>query len=243
MGVCIMQYLFIELALIKRYNKNNVRLFKIRGVEMPKIKPFNEHSQEYDSWYNENQNIYKAELDAIKSFIPPGLYGVEIGVGTGRFAIPLGVKVGVEPSNSMAEIARTHGINVLDGIAENLPLGSGEFNFVLMVTAICFFDDVGKAFEEAYRVLKDNGFLVVAFIDKESDLGKLYEKYKQNNEYYKDATFYSVKEVTDFLYLAGFEYFEFRQTVFTHENIIHDVDIGDVDIGFERGGFVVKATK
>lgn len=82
--------------------------------------------------------IYESELNAIKSFIPSGLYGVEIGIGTGRFAVPLGVRVGIEPANNMAEIARSHGINVLDGIAENLPLDSGEFDFVLMVTVICF---------------------------------------------------------------------------------------------------------
>lgn len=206
---------------------------------MSKIKPFDKHCKEYDNWYDKNQNIYKSELNAIKSFIPSGLYGVEIGVGTGRFAKPLGVNVGVEPSNGMAEIAKGFGINVLNGVAENLPLNNGEFDFVLMVTAICFFDDVGKAFNEGYRVLKNDGFLVVAFIDKESELGKLYEKYKQNNEFYKDATFYSVKEVTEFLYAAGFKNFEYKQTVFTHENIIHNVDSG-----FGRGGFVVvKATK
>lgn len=209
------------------------------GGRIPKIKPFDEYSKEYDSWYTKNQNIYASELNAIKSFIPSGLYGVEIGIGTGRFAVPLGVSVGIEPSNNMAEIARSHGINVLDGIAENIPLDSGEFDFVLMVTAICFFDDVGKAFEEAYRILEDNGFLVVAFIDKESELGKLYEKHKQNNEFYKDATFYSIKEVTDLLTEAGFQNFEYRQTVYSLENILHEVEQGH-----GRGCFVVvKAVK
>lgn len=206
---------------------------------MPKIKPFDEYSKEYDSWYTENQNIYASEVNAIKSFILPGLYGVEIGSGTGRFAVPLGVRIGIEPSDNMAEIARSHGINVLDGIAENIPLGSGDFDFVLMVTAICFFDDVGKAFKEAYRVLKYNGFLVVAFIDRDSELGKLYEKHKHNNEFYKDATFYSVKEVTDLLTEAGFKNFEYRQTVYSLENILHEVEQGH-----GRGSFVVvKAAK
>ena len=206
---------------------------------MPKIKAFDENCKEYDRWYAENQNIYESELNAIKRFIPSGLYGVEIGIGTGRFAVPLNIKIGVEPSISMAEIARSHGINALNGVAESLPLGNREFDFALMVTAICFFDDVGKAFREAYRVLKDNGFLVVAFIDKESELGKLYEKHKQNNAFYKDATFYSIKEVTDFLKAAGFKNFEYRQTVYSLENILHEVEQGH-----GRGSFVViKAAK
>lgn len=206
---------------------------------MPKIKPFDEHSREYDDWYNENHNIYMSEINAIKGFIPSGLYGVEVGVGTGRFALPLGIEVGIEPAKNMAEISKNLGIDVLDGVAENLPLKSSEFDFVLMGTAICFFDDVGKSFKEAYRVLKDNGFLVVAFIDRESELGNLYEKYKRNNEFYKDATFYSVSEVADFLKSAGFRNFEFKQTIFTRENVLHGVEKG-----YGRGSFVVvKAAK
>ena len=33
--------------------------------------------------------IYTSELNALKSFIPSGLYGVEIGIGTGRIAVAL----------------------------------------------------------------------------------------------------------------------------------------------------------
>lgn len=206
---------------------------------MSKIKAFDEYSEEYDSWYNENYNIYMSELNAIKSFISPELYGIEIGVGTGRFAVPLGVGVGIEPSKTMAKIARNHGINVFEGTAENLPLNCNEFEFALMVTAICFFDDVKKAFKEAYRILKDTGFLVVAFIDKDSELGKLYEKYKHNNEFYKDAIFYSVKDVTEYLVSAGFKNIEYKQTIFARDNIIYDIEAG-----FGKGGFVIiKATK
>ncbi len=206
---------------------------------MPKTKPFDENSSEYDRWYIENKNIYDSELNALQIFIPPGLHGVDIGVGTGRFAKALCIATGVEPSHCMAEIARSRGIKVLDGIAENLPMGNAEFDFALMITAICFFDDVKKAFKEAYRVLKSDGFLVVAFIDKESKLGRLYEKHKQDSEFYKDATFYSVKEVTDFLIVGGFKNFEYRQTIYSLENIPHVVEPG-----YGLGSFiVVKATK
>jgi ubiquinone/menaquinone biosynthesis C-methylase UbiE len=206
---------------------------------MPKTKPFDEYSSEYDRWYIENQNIYNSELNALKSFIPPGLDGVDIGVGTGRFAEPLCIKTGVEPSHYMAEIARSHGIKVLNGVAEKLPIGNTEFDFALMVTTICFFDDVAKAFKEAYRILKSDGFLAVAFIDKESDLGRLYEKRKQNNKFYKNATFYSVKKVTELLINAGFKNFEYAQTVYNQENVLHELESG-----YGRGSFVViKASK
>ena len=208
-------------------------------MEMPKTKPFDAYSSKYERWFIENQNIYDSELNAIKSFIPSGLNGVEIGIGTGRFAKPLCIMTGIEPSHHMAEVARGLGIKVIDGVAENLPIGNAEFDFALMVTAICFFDDIEKAFREAHRVLKRDGFLIIAFIDKENELGILYEKNKQNSEFYKDATFYSVKEVTDFLTAAGFRNFEYKQTVFSSENILHGVEPG-----YGRGSFaVIKARK
>jgi hypothetical protein len=48
----------------------------------------------------------------VRSLLPAGGYGVEIGVGTGRFAVSLGIAVGVEPSPAMAELARRRGIEV-----------------------------------------------------------------------------------------------------------------------------------
>ena len=201
---------------------------------MANEKPFDENSKDYDNWFMKNQNTYASELDAIKGFIPSGLYGVEVGVGTGRFAEPFGIRLGIEPSDNMAAIARSRGIETLLGTAEDLPLSDSLYDFVLMVTAVCFFDDVKKAFQEAHRVLKHDGFIVVAFIDGESDLGKLYKKHKRNNPFYKDATFYSVTDITDLLTQAGFGEFVYKQTVYSPENISHEVRNG-----YGKGGFVV----
>ena len=67
---------------------------------------------------------------------------MEIGVGTGRFAEPLGFREGVEPSPAMAERARRRGLEVTDGVAENLPLPDATYDVALMVTTICFVDDL-----------------------------------------------------------------------------------------------------
>jgi hypothetical protein len=60
--------------------------------------------------------------------LPEGGTGIEIGVGTGRFAAPLGIKVGVEPARAMGEIARRErGIEVVAGVLEwqrLFPLGT-----------------------------------------------------------------------------------------------------------------------
>ena len=46
---------------------------------------------------------------------------MEIGVGSGRFAQPLGVKIGIDPSRNMLKFAKERGIQVIRGGGENLP--------------------------------------------------------------------------------------------------------------------------
>ncbi|MCP4146993.1 MAG: class I SAM-dependent methyltransferase, partial [bacterium] len=141
---------------------------------MPKTETFDKYFEEYDGWFEKNHDIYQAELEAVKSLIPPGKKGLEIGVGTAKFAKPLGIEIGVEPSKKMAAKAREAGIMVYEAVAEELPLPNNTFDFVLMVTTICFFENTAKAFREAHRVLKKDGFIAIGFIDSESQLGKTY---------------------------------------------------------------------
>jgi len=94
---------------------------------------FNQFAQEYDEWFDVHVYAYQSELAAIRRFIPSGGAGVEVGVGTGRFAAPFGIATGVEPSKSMARIARSRGIEVKQAKAEALPFADDTFDFVLLV--------------------------------------------------------------------------------------------------------------
>ena len=201
---------------------------------MPRIEPFEKYSQEYDEWFEKNAGLYEAELEAIRRLVtPPGAEGMEVGVGTGKFAVPLDIKIGVEPSKEMARKAKRQGIEVYPGVAEDLPFSDDRFDFVLMVTTICFVDDVIKSFKEVFRVLKDSGFIIVGFVDKESELGIQYAEKKENSKFYKDATFYSTPEVLRDLKEAGFRTPTILQTLIPGEmpNTILE--------GFGRGAFVV----
>jgi len=207
---------------------------------MARIKSFEKYSKEYDEWFIKNKNIYSAELNAIKSLVPSSKLGVEIGIGTGRFALPLGIKVGVEPSKKMAEISRKQGIKVYEGVAEKLPLGDKKFDFVLFVTTVCFVDDLTKSFKEAHRVLKTNGFILIGFVDKKSELGKRYQLKREKSKFYKDATFYSAEEVIDFLRKTKFEDMIIKQTVFPRSSARLD----SIEDGYGKGSFVIiKANK
>jgi len=186
---------------------------------MTKTAPFDDHATEYDSWFETNRDLYLAELEAVRSVIPASGRGMEIGVGTGRFAVPLGIPIGVEPSPRMADLARQRGIEVLAGFAEALPFADGSFDFAVMVTVVCFLNDLTLAFREACRILKIHGTLVIGFIDRESALGWHYSQRKEQSRFYRDATFYSVSELEALLTKAGFSDFTYRQTLFLEKQL------------------------
>lgn len=100
---------------------------------MAKIEQFEKYSKEYDDWFDNNQSLYQEELQVLKKLVDNAKNGLEIGIGTGRFALPIGIKVGVEPSAKMRDIAILKGLSVVDGIAEELPFKNEEFDFAIMV--------------------------------------------------------------------------------------------------------------
>ncbi len=79
----------------------------------------------------------------------------------------------------MRRIALERGLNGVDGVAENLPFEDNFFDLVLMVTTVCFVDDVLKAFKECFRVLKNSGTILIGFVDRESTIGKIYQANKR----------------------------------------------------------------
>jgi len=204
---------------------------------MARIEPFEKHPLRYEQWFDKHKFAYESELQAIRKLLPQGGNGLEIGVGSGRFAVPLGIKLGIEPSSKMMQIALRKGIEVIGGVAESLPFRNLQFDFALMVTTICFLDNVEVAFNEAYRILKPDGCLIIGFIDKDSPVGQLYQQHKYESVFYKIATFYSVDEVVSCLKKAKFNGFDFSQTIF--HNLAEMEGIELVREGYGEGSFVV----
>jgi ubiquinone/menaquinone biosynthesis C-methylase UbiE len=175
---------------------------------------FEEAAVEYDKWFETHKWVYQSEVEAVRKFIPEAGEGIEIGVGTGRFSIPFGIKVGVEPAKEMAEIARKKGITVYEAKAEHLPFQDNSFDFALIVTTLCFLEDPFQALKEIKKILKPAGKIVIGMLDEYSPLGMLYEEKRKKNKCYRDARFYSVKQVLDWLEKIGFNNFETVQTIF-----------------------------
>ena len=204
---------------------------------MARTRPFDEWTARYDQWFEKNHLAYLAELGTVKRLLPDKGKGIEIGVGTGRFSAPLEIEWGLDPSSKMLKIAEKRGVHVIKGVAEKLPFADAQFDFALMVTTICFLDDIEVAFREVWRILKPSGCFIAGFIDKNSNLGRQYQENSNSNEFYKIATFYSVDEVIELMKSTGFSNFDFAQTIFQSLDKIQAPE--PVRDGYGSGSFVV----
>ncbi|NJB70399.1 ubiquinone/menaquinone biosynthesis C-methylase UbiE [Saonia flava] len=205
---------------------------------------FNQNVEEYEAWYQDYHEVYMSEITALKEQfqkLPENIQGIEVGLGTGRFSVPLGIKEGIEPSEEMAIKARERGIEIMKGFAERLPYADLQFHFVLYVT-ICHLNDIKAAFDEAFRVLKPKGAIIIGFLDKDRAIAKQYEEKRNRSTFFKNAHFYSVDNIQKLLTEVGFKDLEFNQTLFGGLDEIKEVQIPKQ--GYGEGSFVVvKATK
>ncbi|NPE30025.1 methyltransferase domain-containing protein [Methanococcoides sp. SA1] len=199
---------------------------------------FDIHAWKYDLWYDKNPAVYASELVAIRELMPSKIArnSIEIGVGTGRFASELGITYGLDPSAEMLKIAVSRKVECIKGVGEALPVKGSSMKLALMVTSLCFMDGE-KALEEAYRMLAPEGFLIVAFVERNSLLGEEYRKKASESSFYKSIEFHTTEEVLSMLKERGFGDMHIRQTLFKPLARIQDLEIPEEDFG--KGSFVV----
>lgn len=197
--------------------------------------PFDLFTEEYESWFIENKTLFQSELLALRQAVPVGKKGIEIGIGSGIFAEQLNIYFGIDPSANMLKVAKKRNIEVKKGFAEELPYPDNSFDFAVFITSICFIANPTKAIREANRILKPNGNIIIAIIDKESYLGQILAREKNENKFYKDATFYSVPEMIELIEANDFNVTDIFQTLTGLDN----ERIESPFVGFGEGGFVV----
>jgi SAM-dependent methyltransferase len=207
------------------------------GMDTAKTAPFDAHSERYDQWFEVHRAAYISELLALRTLVPWDGYGLEIGVGTGRFAGQLGVAVGLDPSDAMLTRAAVRGVETAKGVAEALPFPDGSFDYALVVTTICFVDSPDKMLAEAHRVLRPDGKLVIGFIDRQSGIGRTYLEHQSESVFYCEAVFYSSAEVGELLRARGFIARAWEQTLF--RPLAEITEIEPVRPGTGDGAFVV----
>ncbi len=198
---------------------------------------FDRKAVDYDRWYDKYRPAYLSELKAIRAALPKGARGVEIGVGTGRFAAALGIRIGVEPAAGMAALARKLDIEVYEACAEKLPFADGAFDFALMATSLCFVKNTAAALREARRVIRPGGRLVLALLDKDSPAGKLYWRRHKAGLFHKGARAYGAGTVIALLKKAGFVKIKTFQTLAAQPEEVAEPE--PVQAGHGAGIFVV----
>ena len=201
---------------------------------------YEDNTAEYEAWFEKYHEVYESVLIALKQQLGElswNARGLEVGVGTGRFAAPLCIADGTEPERGKAKLARRHGIRVSNAHPEYLPYRDGQFDFVLFVT-ICQLNDVKIALEEAHRVLKKGGSVIIGFIDRNSPAGKTFEQKRYgSSSFYLNARYYTVEEVADLLGQGSFSQPAYVQTIFRDLEAVGTTELPEP--GHGKGSFVV----
>lgn len=171
---------------------------------IPSRSVFDEFAGDYDRWFDEHGRVYEAQIRMLRDAVPQTGRGLEVGVGSGRFAVPLGIRYGIDPSGNLIAMARTRGIEVVLGEGEHLPYPAETFDYVLMMTVICYLDNPPGVLQETCRVLVNGGDLILGFIEKDGEIARQYRQEKIKGRFLRFARFRTADEVSRFVEDAGF---------------------------------------
>jgi SAM-dependent methyltransferase len=200
---------------------------------------FERTAASYDAWYDAHPALFRTELAALRKAVPRRGRGLEIGVGTGRFASLLSVRYGLDPSPGMLGLAGNRGVKAVRGVGEALPFKSASFDFALIVFVIEFVQDIQGFLAEAARVLRSRGRLVLGFMDKDSAWGRYFHRTSRARHFFHPP---SPPALIAGLERVGLRYEASWQTLFGPPPDLPRQERPRP--GFGRGGFVVvKAVK
>jgi SAM-dependent methyltransferase len=151
----------------------------------------------YDRWFETHRNEYNEQLEFLKTIIPSG-NGIEIGVGTGRFAGPLGIRFGLDAAPEMLKLAQRRGVKTILGDAYDTKLPDKGFDFSLFYVTLCFLKRPEDAIKEALRISRT---VISVILDRKS--AYVQEIMREREGFYSLANFYTGREVIDMYRSAG----------------------------------------
>lgn len=165
----------------------------------------------YDKYYDTAQGriVGRIEKEAIYSYLEPrtGLKLLDIGCGTGHYSIDLarmGLEViGIDVSQAMLKKAQAKAteagvtMHFTEADALCLPFADETFDLVLSADSMEWVADFPVALQEAYRVLKTGGRLVVGFVGRDNAWWRFYaeEASRKPDSPFYYARFYTLDEL------------------------------------------------
>jgi ubiquinone/menaquinone biosynthesis C-methylase UbiE len=170
------------------------------------MQTFDRFAEHYDDWFKTGLGKYVLHYEkelVLKLAMPkPGEKILDIGIGTGVFAVEL-MKykteiTGIDVSERMLEIARSKGLtNVAVGDAVSLDFPDETFDLVISITALEFIKEYEKAISEMVRVCKKGGRVVVGTLGSGSlwALKRNRAARKDAGSVFRHARFYSFGEL------------------------------------------------
>jgi ubiquinone/menaquinone biosynthesis C-methylase UbiE len=222
---------------------------------------FDEHADKYDGWFLLNRNVLESEVRLVHRALEDPGRTLSVGCGSGLFESLLRsqygllIEDGVEPAEGMARIAEARGLRVRRAAAEQLPFPDSEFDTVLWNGTPAYLADPGRALDEARRVLRPDGHLVVADVPANSAYGMLYQyaalvgswddprlrrvapPHPYPIEFVALAHWRSTEELSALLQEREFTDLRYFQTLTRHPRY-SDAAAEDPIEGFDRGDYV-----
>jgi SAM-dependent methyltransferase len=146
--------------------------------------------------------------------LKPGEQVLDIGCGDGNFTGPAaertGCAVGLDRSPGMLRAAQARfseiaGLRWVQGDAVRLPFPDASFDAVLIVTVLCFSETPQQVVDEAFRVLRPGGRLVLGELGRCSPWAFTRRlRGLAGSHTWRDAHFFGVRALRALLRHAGF---------------------------------------
>jgi len=163
-----------EESIVKKYNENfsdqtdfmNDGFCYLTKDGLPNISKLNENDL-----FQFNKNLYKFSLD-VSGGIPDSLLEVGCGKGGGlRYLEDLKISklYGVDINEKHINHCKKHlsRATVKLARATNLPFEDNQFEVVLSIESVGYYDSLNSFIEESYRVLRKTGRLIISFLHNE----------------------------------------------------------------------------
>ena len=207
---------------------------------------FDDLASAYDYWFeDEGKLIFAIEVKAFQKILPllPNTW-LEVGVGSGRFAQALGIKKGIDPSAKLLAMAKRRSIKGFQARGEEPFFNEQTFGTIFIIVTLCFVDSPIAVLNEAHRILKAGGKIVLGLVLRDSPWGRFYSAKKdEGHRFYRHAIFYSYQEVIEALEQTGFAPEKVISTLFQKPNEVEGIESPRDGFSSEAGFTIIVATK